>query len=67
MPTKDKPADRGPWWVKDSKGAQFATYRMAEGLTDTGEDPFRRDGGLRRTIPADVQQPAKATKKGDSE
>lgn len=58
MPTKKKEdAGRGPWWVSDASGAQFATYRMADGLKDTGEDPFDRNGNLRRAIPAGSQVP----------
>ena len=68
MPTKKKEdtADRGPWWVTNSSGAQFATYRMAEGLKDTGEDPFDRNGNLRRAIPATgvPTNPAQATTEG---
>lgn len=67
MPTKKKEdtADRGPWWVTNSTGAQFATYRMAEGLKDTGETPFDRNGNLRRAIPASGPvNPAQATTEG---
>lgn len=69
MPTKKKEdtADRGPWWVSNASGAQFATYRMAEGLTDTGESPFDRNGNLRRAVPAGAEvspNPAQATTEG---
>lgn len=69
MPTKKKEdtADRGPWWVSNSSGAQFATYVMAEGLKDTGEDPYDRNGNLRRAVPAGSETPvnlAQATTEG---
>jgi hypothetical protein len=54
MPTKKKEdtAARGPWWVTNPAGAQFATYRLADGLKVTDEDPFDRNGNLRRDIPS---------------
>lgn len=55
----DTAEDRGPWWVEDSKtGHRFATYRMAEGLQDTGESPFDRNGGLRTAEPRGAVDPA---------
>lgn len=68
MPTKKKEdtAARGPWWVTDSSGAQFATYKLVEGLNVTDEDPFDRNGNLRRAIPANGApvNPAQATTEG---
>lgn len=61
MPTKKKEegtAARGPWWVTNAAGASFATYRMADGLKDTGEDPFDRNGNLRSAVPAGAKVPA---------
>jgi hypothetical protein len=41
---------------------------MVEGLSDTGESPFDRNGNLRRAIPATGVQtnPAQATTEGNT-
>ena len=54
MPTKKKEdtAARGPWWVTNSSVAQFATYKLVDGLKVSDESPFDRNGNLRRAIPA---------------
>lgn len=43
-------SDKGPWWVRDSNGAQFATYVLLKGMTPLDDSPFDRSGNLRTPI-----------------